>query len=105
MRFRDREFSIRQAIRKGRGLPAWYLECPEIPDGAQWIIKAYWELASERKQNGSIPWSAARHWYAVSGNLESIWGLFWRCIQTIDAAYGRETDRQGIKKTPAPSPL
>ena len=58
-----------------------------MPDGAQFILEAYWDLTSDRSPDGDVRWSVARQWFIQRGHREAIWPLFWECIREVDAAY------------------
>lgn len=61
MRYERDGFSVESAIKKGRDLPEWYLDRPELPDDdpvVLWAYAAYADLATCRHPGGPIPWTA-----------------------------------------------
>ncbi len=85
-------FSIEAAIAKGRDLPDWYLDEPEVLPGDQFYMQAFFELSTCRNYSAMgdmlpIPWTAIVHY----GNLHGLKGLmldhFCTCVRAMDNAY------------------
>lgn len=82
MRYQRDGFSVDSAIKKGRALPDWYLDQPEIVAGSEFFHTAYRDLATCRHPDGSIPWLAAMA-YADRKRLRpdlanALWEAIWR---------------------------
>lgn len=81
---------FKQPISKG-------LEPPELSDVEQYYWRAYWDLSSERREGGPIPWTAIRRYFDVEGfgRFSDFKGI----ITSMDKAYfeameARRSDRE-----------
>lgn len=92
LRYRREEFSIDAGRAKGRPYPDWFLDRPELARGEDSYLRAFWDLATERKSDGltlgRIPWSAARK-YALEelGFYRGLLDHFWRIISAMDTGF------------------
>jgi len=85
------EYSILSGLKKGRDLPDWFLEQPQVLRGEEFYIQAFWDLTSERAIGqgmlGRIPWSKAIE-YALRNDVEpDMLDAFWRIIYGMDSGY------------------
>ena len=81
-------FSVEAAERKGRSLPQWFLDQPEVPEGGEtdFIFAAFEDLATCRNEAGSIPWSEARLYALHYGLDANAFAQFWLIVKAMDAA-------------------
>ena len=56
MRYERDGFSVEAALAKGRALPQWYLDEPEVTSDDNFFIAAFSELSTCRHQR-DIPWN------------------------------------------------
>lgn len=88
--YEEKGFSVQAAIKKGRALPAWYLDEPILEPGEDFYIKAFNDLNTCRPvglSQGSIPWRDI-HAYAVYNGLEEdIVEPFIEIIRDMDSAF------------------
>lgn len=91
MRYRRESFSIEAGIKKGRPLPHWFNDLPEVRDGDEFFMRSFWLLSTERAIGGSavgpIPWSAIVRFASFSGLEREMVGPFVQIIRALDAAY------------------
>lgn len=101
MRLSRDGFSVDAAIAKGRELPEWYLDAPELPPGAEIFFEHFYDLTTCRSFSqgpGPIPWLAiaqyAEHW----GYAGAARDVLFRVIRDMDNAYlewsNKEVERQ-----------
>lgn len=86
-------WSLQAATAKGRALPAWYLDEPEIDPGERMYLEAFWVLSSCRarwgEMSGPIPWTAMKVYadhYALDADVSE--GLF-AIVRVLDSEYMR----------------
>ena len=83
-------FSVEAAAEKGRELPDWYLNSPELKSGDTFYLKAFRDLGTCRSIGmdlGPIPWFHMVH-YAELNELEyDITLAFVEIIRVMDDAY------------------
>ena len=78
------------AIAKGRDLPSWYKEEPELEPGDEFYLAAFYELSTTRAQGfgtGPIPWDQI---VSYSDRMEfdaEMSAIFHQAIRTLDNAY------------------
>jgi len=87
LRFRRDGWSVETGLVKGREPPDWYLEEPELLEGDELFLRAYWTLDSERSMGfsaGRIPWSKAIDYGVRLGLVPRMCDALWRIISTMD---------------------
>lgn len=61
-------WSIQSGKAKGRAIPQWYLDEPQIDDLDLWFMEAFWDLTTTRSFGqvpGPISWSSIQFWASV----------------------------------------
>lgn len=90
MRYEKMSYSIEASIRKGRSLPEWYLDEPEIIPADAFYLKAFYDLSTCRQAGmglGPIPWRDIKE-YALFYKLDDdIIEAFVDIIMDMDRAY------------------
>lgn len=95
----------------GQPLPRdWDPNPPEIePDGA-WILRAFWDLSSERPIGfslGPIPWSSVVRYGARAGLDREASDVLWAHVRALDSAYlawhAREQEERSASQSRAVS--
>ena len=95
-------FQVDAAERKGRALPKWYVEGPDLLGRDDWYLAAFHRLSTCRPLGfgpGPIPWRDI-HRYALHAGLDrSATESFTTVIMTMDAAWLRwqEENRSDAK--------
>lgn len=101
MEFQDKQYSLESGIAKGRPLPQWALNEPEVYPGDYFYINAFYELGTCRTIGlsiGPIPWNRIVQ-YADRFKLdEDLINPFVDIIREMDDAYIEEIN----KKKPKP---
>ena len=88
------------AIAKGRDLPAWYLEEPELEPGDAFYLSAFYELSTTRAQGfgtGPIPWQQIVAYSDRMGFDAEMAAFFHQAIRTLDNAYVKWAAEQQSK--------
>lgn len=83
-------FSIEAAAEKGRDLPDWYYEEPELLSGDEFYLRSFYDLHTCRAVGmdlGPIPWNVTVQ-YAYHHKLEEdLIEPFVLIIRSMDSAY------------------
>lgn len=91
LRFRKEEYSLRSGVLKGRELPPWFTDFPELLPGEEFYLVSFWRLNTERQVSqgvlGRIPYSRAIDFAVNSGVAPDMLEAFWRIVSSLDAAY------------------
>lgn len=90
MEYNEKKFSIEAAIEKGRPLPEWYLDEPELIPGDDFFLSAFHQLSTERQIGdvpGSIPWSKIVQYSDRRGLEPDVSVLLEHVIMRMDSAY------------------
>lgn len=96
-------FSVDAAIRKGRSLPQWFLECPELEDDEVFYLNAFYDLNSCRDTGwspGPIPWTAIRDYADYRGLEPHLLDFFSKVIRIVDQDYLKYIEEQRPKTKP-----
>lgn len=98
-------FSLEAAAEKGRELPSWYLEEPQLLPGDHFYLKAFRDLHTCRSHGmslGPIPWTAVllyAEWIELDHDLVE---PFVYIIRSMDVAYqdwiNKEQERLNPRK-------
>ena len=90
MRYQRDGFSVKAAITKGRPLPTWYVNRPEVVLFEDFYLQAFFDLCTTRVSADGlspIPWDKILL-YAEHSKLErDNYAFFCRLIRSMDAAY------------------
>jgi len=81
---------VEAAERKGRPLPDWFLEEPELLPGDTFYLEAFWELSTCRSFGngmGPIPWTAIIEYGLRFGLDDDMLAPFVTVIRAMDAEY------------------
>ena len=100
------EFSIKAAEEKGRELPEWYLDCPELCTGDETYFVAFWVLNSCRSVGmgiGPIPWTAIRQYVDHCGYDPDIKDLITKVVMAFDTKF-IEKENEKMKKSMPKAP-
>jgi len=91
IRFRKEEYSLRAGVLKGRELPPWFTDCPDLLPGEEFYLVSFWRLNTERQVSqgvlGRIPWSAAMDYAVKCGVAPDMLEAFWRIVSALDTAF------------------
>ena len=100
MEYSKKEFSILSGIKKGRPLPQWYLDEPEVYPADYFYIKSFDDLNTCRSFGmsiGPIPWRDIIE-YAHYQNLEDNFiDHFVSIIRIMDNAYIKQVTKDQEK--------
>lgn len=96
---------MESAILKGRRLPNWYLDEPQIVGIESFYINSYWDLSSTRRfQDGPIPWDKIVEYGKQKGLEYGILDSFVAIVRAMDAAFlewrREQADRQRNQNKP-----
>src|SRR5690606_11766519 len=95
-------FSVEAALAKGRPIPDWAKEEPQLLPGDEFYVEAFWELCSERLMPmGQIPWRSIVEYGRHKSLDDDILPVFHTVVREMDRAYLRwqaeQADRQRDK--------
>lgn len=77
-------------IKKGRPLPEWVLEAPDLAEGDDFFLKAFWDLSTGRQvgmATGPIPWRDILQYASYSGLERDVADAFVVIIRSMDAGF------------------
>jgi hypothetical protein len=84
---------VQAALDKGRDLPAWYLDEPQLNEGDDFLIQAFWLLLTEAPMTegvGFIPWSKCVAYGERAGlTTDVIDKLFIPIMQQMNDVYAK----------------
>ena len=106
MRYTRESFSIEAAEEKGRKLPDWCSEVPEIQPGEELYLKAFWILSSCRPTGfslGLIPWTAIELYTSKLNLDEDIKELTIKVVMALDQFYVKDENERLEKKNKKPT--
>ena len=86
LRYEEQSFSIDAGIAKGRELPEWYINAPEVKDGDMFYLGAFSELSTCRTQ-GPIPWDKIILYANTVGLSSDLFDHFLSIIRAMDSVY------------------
>lgn len=95
------------AERKGRPLPDWFLEEPELLPGDTFYLEAFWELSTCRSFSGGvgpIPWTAVVDYGLRFGLDDDMLAPFVTVIRAMDAEYVQWNSAESKKAVEAAAP-
>ena len=75
---------------KGRDLPDWFLDEPELLRGEDWYVKAFWACSTDRDFGqvlGTIPWSSVQRYGRSRGLTQAAIDALWVVIHAMDEGY------------------
>lgn len=101
LRYQRDGFSVDAAIAKGRPLPDWYLDQPEIAPGDDFYLRAFNNLGTCRQIGmsvGPIPWDRCIDYAERAGLEPDLIDAFVSVIRAMDAAYLDWLDKQPKRK-------
>lgn len=90
MEYGEKEFSIQSAIAKGRPLPEWAHNVPDITEADVFYLKAFYDLTSCREVGmglGPIPWRDIYTYAIYAGFENDLYDHFIQVIREMDAGY------------------
>ncbi len=90
MRFERDGWSVESAKKKGRELPKWYLDEPEMDPVNNFYLQSFYDLSTCRSIGqvmGPIPWNIIVQYAEYSGLELDITDLFIRVIRSLDLVY------------------
>lgn len=91
MNYAEKGFSVEAAIAKGRPIPEWALDKPELDPVDMFYINAFYDLNTCRQSNGQalgpIPWSDIYQYSLFSGLDNENTRVFIRIIGVMDASF------------------
>lgn len=103
--YREKEFSILAAIQKGRKLPEWADNEQYLEPAEEWLLSAYFDLATCRGVDGAIPWRDMVEYADRAGLEPDVGRAFVRIMRIVDM---ERMDRSRSSETPeattAPQP-
>ena len=76
--------------RKGKQLPDWIQDAPELLPSEVFYMQAFWELSTTRQVGmapGPIPWTATQKYTEVHGLDNQAAALMHRVVRALDGAY------------------
>lgn len=106
----EKDFVVKSALAKGRPLPAWVDNEPELFDGDEFYIQAWYELDTCRQVGmdvGMIPWDKIVLYGQFHGLENDVLQAFIQIIREMDAAFmkrkeqKREVDKHVNKPRPS----
>jgi hypothetical protein len=95
-------FSVDAAISKGRELPDWYMDGPDLLPGDEFYLRAFGELSTCRyigMSAGPIPWTAMVTYGKMVGLDTDAMELFILVLRMMDSEY-LEYQNSQIDKPP-----
>lgn len=90
MRLSRDGFAVDAALAKGRELPEWFTNAPEIPEGAEIFFQHFYDLTTCRQygdQPGPIPWLATAQYADHHGYVGSAKEIVIQVIREMDNTY------------------
>lgn len=93
-------------MRKGRELPDWFHDCPEIEPYDAFYLNSFWDLATCRQialEPTDIPWTAINEYADYRGLTGYVKDFFIRMIRVVDKEYLKyleENKPEASKTTP-----
>lgn len=105
--YHTKEFSLLAAIDKGRKLPQWAEDEPYLEPAEDWLLGAYFDLATCRGVDGAIPWRDMVE-YADRAEMDpDLNRAFVRIMRHVDSektARSRSTESTAAEAIPAAAP-
>jgi hypothetical protein len=83
-------YSIESGIKKGRPPPDWYINAPELVEGDEIYLSAFWDLSTTRIMGdviGPIPWTAINQYADVQEFDRQLKLHFIQVIRQMDCEY------------------
>ena len=102
LRFSRDGWQVQTAQAKGRDLPEWYLDEPEIWPGDDFYLSAFYELSTTRSlafATGPIPWHHIVGYADQAGLDEDMSGTFHAVIRAMDNAYLKWASEEAEKRS------
>jgi hypothetical protein len=90
MKYSKDGFSVEAAIEKGRELPEWYLDNPEVPDDWLNFLHIFNDLSSCRQIGmtlGPIPWDAILRYCQYKEYDEETTSLVMTVMKHLDMTF------------------
>lgn len=90
MRLSRDGFAVDAALAKGRELPEWYINAPEIPEGAEIFFQHFYDLTTCRQfgdQPGPIPWLAIAQYADHHGYVGAAKEIVIQVMRDMDNTY------------------
>ncbi len=103
LRFNRDEFSIESGIKKGRKLPDWYINEPQISQVDYFYIKSFYDLSTCRNSGmsiGPIPWTAIKKYTEHYGLEFDVAESLIDIIKEMDEAYMDYQNKETEKNKP-----
>ena len=76
---------------RGNPLPEWANNVPELTQAEAWLLRAFWDLSTERQRSGMgmgpVPWSKIRTYGHDSGLDRGAREILKAVVQALDVAY------------------
>ena len=97
IRFTRDQFSIQAAVEKGRELPQWYIDEPDIEVSDHFYLQAFRDLHTCRQNGmgmGPIPWKDIILYADRYGLDEDLVEPFIHIIRCMDCAYIEWADKE-----------
>lgn len=101
MRYNRDGYSVEAAIVKGRALPEWYLDEPQLQIGDHFYITAFSDLNSCRQVGmgvGEIPWDKVIEYGRYKGLDDTMMEVFRIIMKEMDRAFLRWQDKERDKQ-------
>ena len=87
-------FQVEAAQKKGRPLPDWFAEQPDLQPGDDFWLSAFFELSTTRHDGGPIPWDKIMLYADRSGLDGDLAGTLQAVIRSMDSAFLKWTAEQ-----------
>lgn len=90
MEYKEKQYSIEAGLAKGRPLPEWYLNKPDIFPGDYFYLRAFYDLNTCRQVGmglGPIPWNVVIQYAGISELEQELIEPFIHIIRMMDNAY------------------
>ena len=90
-------FSVEAAVIKGRKLPSWLEDEPQLLPGDDFYLRAFWELSTCRSSGfgiGPIPWRDIVAYADYAGMDSELVDGFVMIIRRIDAAFMKWSEQE-----------
>lgn len=92
-------FSVQAAIAKGRELPEWYYNEPDIDIAEEYLLKIFCDLDTCRRFSpGPIPWTDIVHYIDRLDYGNELSGTIEKIIRLVDTEFLSILDKEKPKK-------
>jgi hypothetical protein len=97
LRYQRDGWVVQRQLECEQSLPDWYLDEPELDLVGSFLMRAFWDLSTERSQLGPIPWSKIVAYASLNGLEAGMIEPFKVVMRALDNAYLHHQEQELAK--------